>query len=83
MFGPLTYKEVRQSELGLGLDLNGGMHLTLEVSPVEIVRAMSGKCKDANFNKALAQAQKMQRTNPSTPFTTLFAQAFQPGSAQR
>ncbi len=77
VFGPLTYKEVRQSELGLGLDLNGGMHLTLEVSPVEIVRAMSGKSKDANFNKALAQAQTMQRTNPSTPFTTLFAQAFQ------
>ncbi|OWP62661.1 protein translocase subunit SecDF [Hymenobacter amundsenii] len=77
VFGPLTYKEVRQSELGLGLDLNGGMHLTLEVSPVEIVRAMSGKSKDANFNKALAQAQTMQRSNPSTPFTTLFAQAFQ------
>ena len=76
VFGPLTYKEVRQSELGLGLDLNGGMHLTLEVSPVEIVRAMSGKSKDANFNKAITQAQEMRRTNPSTPFTTLFAQAF-------
>ncbi|MBT9391869.1 protein translocase subunit SecDF [Hymenobacter sp. NST-14] len=76
VFGPLTYKEVRQSELGLGLDLNGGMHLTLEVSPVEIVRGMSGKSKDANFNKALNQAQEMRRTNPSTPFTTLFAQAF-------
>ncbi|SDY73797.1 protein translocase subunit SecDF [Hymenobacter psychrophilus] len=76
VFGPLTYKEVRQSELGLGLDLNGGMHLTLEVSPVEIVRAMSGKSKDANFNKAMAQAQQLQRTNPSTPFTTLFAQSF-------
>lgn len=76
VFGPLTYKEVRQSELGLGLDLNGGMHLTLEVSPVEIVRAMSGKSKDANFNKALAQAQELQRANPGTPFTTLFAQSF-------
>ncbi|NVO83321.1 protein translocase subunit SecDF [Hymenobacter terrestris] len=76
VFGPLTYKEVRQSELGLGLDLNGGMHLTLEVSPVEIVRAMSGKSKDANFNKAMAQAQAQQRSNPGTPFTTLFAQAF-------
>ncbi|WP_033426022.1 protein translocase subunit SecDF [Hymenobacter aerophilus] len=76
VFGPLTYKEVRQSELGLGLDLNGGMHLTLEVSPVEIVRAMSGKSKDANFNKAMTQAEALQRTNPGTPFTTLFAQSF-------
>ncbi|RSK45921.1 protein translocase subunit SecDF [Hymenobacter perfusus] len=77
VFGPLTYKDVRQSELGLGLDLNGGMHLTLEVSPVEIVRAMSGNSKDPVFNKAMTQAQELRKTNPSTPFTTLFAQSFQ------
>ncbi|WP_426493076.1 protein translocase subunit SecDF [Hymenobacter sp. 102] len=77
VFGPLTYKNVRQSELGLGLDLNGGMHLTVEVSPVEIVRAMSGNSKDPIFNKAMAQAQELRKTNPSTPFTTLFAQSFQ------
>ncbi|TGE22042.1 protein translocase subunit SecDF [Hymenobacter aquaticus] len=76
VFGPYTYRDVRASELGLGLDLKGGMHVTLEVSPVEIVRAMSGNSKDVNFNKALAQAQEMQKTNPSTPFTALFAQAY-------
>ncbi|MCC2546817.1 protein translocase subunit SecDF [Hymenobacter sp. BT175] len=72
-----TYKDVRQSELGLGLDLKGGMHVTLEVSPVEIVRAMAGNSKDPNFNKALALAQQRQQTNASTPFTALFAQAYQ------
>jgi len=77
VFGPFTYREVRQSELGLGLDLKGGMHVTLEVSPVEIVRAMSGNSKDAAFNKALDQAQEAQRTNSGTPFTTLFAQAYE------
>ncbi|PJJ54820.1 protein translocase subunit SecDF [Hymenobacter chitinivorans] len=76
VFGPYTYRDVRASELGLGLDLKGGMHVTLEVSPVEIVRAMSGNSKDVNFNKALTQAQELQRTNPSTPFTALFAQAY-------
>ncbi|TGE27019.1 protein translocase subunit SecDF [Hymenobacter metallicola] len=76
VFGPYTYRDVRASELGLGLDLKGGMHVTLEVSPVEIVRAMSGNSKDPNFNKALAQAQELQKTNPSTPFTALFAQAY-------
>ena len=30
VFGPFTYREVRQSELGLGLDLKGGMHVTLK-----------------------------------------------------
>ncbi|MCB2407212.1 protein translocase subunit SecDF [Hymenobacter lucidus] len=76
VFGPYTYRDVRASELGLGLDLKGGMHVTLEVSPVEIVRAMSGNSKDVNFNKALVEAQTMQKTNPSTPFTALFAQAY-------
>ncbi|WP_216679601.1 protein translocase subunit SecDF [Hymenobacter siberiensis] len=77
VFGPFTYREVRQSELGLGLDLKGGMHVTLEVSPVEIVRAMSGNSKDPAFNKALEQAQQAQKTNSGTPFTALFAQAYQ------
>lgn len=77
VFGPFTYREVRQSELGLGLDLKGGMHVTLEVSPVEIVRAMSGNSKDAAFNKSLEQAQEAQKTNSGTPFTALFAQAYQ------
>ncbi|WP_375379442.1 hypothetical protein [Hymenobacter volaticus] len=71
-----TYRDVRSSELGLGLDLKGGMHVTLEVSPVEIVRAMSGNSKDPKFNRAIEQAQTAQKANPSTPFTTLFAQAY-------
>jgi len=71
-----TYRDVRSSELGLGLDLKGGMHVTLEVSPVEIVRAMSGNSKDPKFNQAIEQAQAAQKANPSTPFTVLFAQAY-------
>ncbi len=77
VFGPYTYRDVRQSELGLGLDLKGGMHVTLEVSPVEIVRAMSGNTKDPAFNKALAMAQEDQKTNSGTPFTALFGQRYQ------
>jgi SecD/SecF fusion protein len=72
-----TYRDVRQNELGLGLDLKGGMHVTLEVSPVEIVRAMAANSKEPSFNKALALAQERQKTNSSTPFTTLFYQAYQ------
>src|SRR6476620_11765603 len=40
-----TYQDVRKSELGLGLDLQGGMNVVLEVSPVEIIRVMSGNSK--------------------------------------
>jgi SecD/SecF fusion protein len=76
VFGNYTYRDVKQSELGLGLDLKGGMHVTLEVSPVEIVRAMSGNSKDPAFNKALELAQQRQKTNSGTAFTTLFYQAY-------
>jgi SecD/SecF fusion protein len=77
VFGNYTYRDVKQSELGLGLDLKGGMHVTLEVSPVEIVRAMAGNSKDPAFNKAIALAQERQKTNSGTAFTTLFYQAYQ------
>jgi len=77
VFGNYTYRDVKQSELGLGLDLKGGMHVTLEVSPVEIVRAMAGNSKDPAFNKAIALAEERQKTNSGTPFTTLFYQAYQ------
>jgi len=76
VLGSLTYRDVRESQLGLGLDLKGGMHVTLEVSPVEIVRAMAGNSKDPAFNKAIELAQERQKTNSGTPYTTLFYQAY-------
>ena len=41
-----TYSECKSRELNLGLDLKGGMNVTLEVSVVDVIRAMS------NYNKA-------------------------------
>jgi SecD/SecF fusion protein len=70
-----TYQEVKENELGLGLDLRGGMHVVLEVSPIEIIKSMSGNSKDPNFLKAIARAQEMQR-NSQEKFTSLFAEAF-------
>jgi SecD/SecF fusion protein len=58
-----TYQEVKETELGLGLDLQGGMHVTLEVSPVEIVRGLSGNSKDAAFNAAVESAQERAKTS--------------------
>ena len=71
----MTYQEVKENELGLGLDLKGGMHVVLEVSPVEIIRSMSGNSKDPNFLKALDRAQELQRSSQER-FTTLFAEAY-------
>ncbi|MDX5419639.1 MAG: protein translocase subunit SecDF, partial [Hymenobacteraceae bacterium] len=58
-----TYQEVKENELGLGLDLRGGMHVVLEVSPIEIIKSMSGNSKDPNFLKALARAQELQKNS--------------------
>ncbi len=71
----MTYQEVKENELGLGLDLKGGMHVVLEVSPVEIIRSMSGNSKDPNFLKALARAQELQK-NSQERFTSLFGEAY-------
>jgi len=71
-----TYKEVQDMELNLGLDLQGGMHVTLEVSPVDIIKGLSGNNEDEGFNQALETARERQKTSQST-FVDLFYQAFQ------
>jgi len=75
VFMGYTFQEIKEKELGLGLDLKGGMHVVLEVSPVEIIKSMSGNSKDPNFLKALARAQEMQKTSQER-FTKLFGEAY-------
>ena len=70
-----TYQEIKEQELHLGLDLQGGMHVTLEVSPVEIVKAMANQNQDPALNKAIAKAVQAQKTDKSR-FTKLFYDAF-------
>lgn len=70
-----TYKDLKDIELNLGLDLQGGMHVTLEVSPVEIIKGLSGNSQDADFLSALDLAAERQKTS-QTSFTTLFQQAY-------
>jgi SecD/SecF fusion protein len=71
-----TYKEVQDMELNLGLDLQGGMHVTLEVSPVDIIKGLSGNNEDEGLNNALEKARERQKTSQSS-FVNLFYQAFQ------
>jgi len=70
-----TYKEVKDLELNLGLDLQGGMHVTLEVSPVEIIKGLSGNSQDPDFLQALTNANELQK-NSQASFTTLFLQSY-------
>lgn len=71
-----TYREVKEHELNLGLDLKGGMNVTMEVSVVDLVRSMAGQnVNDPTFQKALTLAQEKQR-NSNKDFVTLFGEAF-------
>ncbi len=71
-----TYQECKEREINLGLDLKGGMNVTLEVSVVELIRSMAGQnANDPTFEKALNRAIEMQR-NSQDPFVTLFGRAF-------
>lgn len=71
-----TYKDVKELEINLGLDLKGGMNVTLEVSVVDVIRALSNYNPDSTFNAALARAMELQKAS-TQDFVTLFGQAFQ------
>lgn len=71
-----TYKEVKENELALGLDLQGGMHVTLEVSPVEILKGLAGtNAKDPKFQEALKIAGERYKGGKDD-YTALFFEAY-------
>ncbi len=71
-----TYKEVKEQEINLGLDLKGGMNVTLEISVDDLIRALSNYNNDSTFNAALTRAREMQRGSQED-FVTLFGRAFE------
>ena len=56
--GYYTFQEVREKQLGLGLDLKGGMNVTLQISVPDILRALSNNSNDKTFNQAIANVEK-------------------------
>lgn len=74
-FTKYTYQEAKEQELNLGLDLQGGMNVVLEVSLDELVRNMSNNPKDLALNAAIEEANKM-KANSQADFISLFADAY-------
>lgn len=70
-----TYKECLEREINLGLDLKGGMNVTMEVSVADVVRAMSGYSTNETFVKAMNMANEKMKTSQAD-FVTLFGQSF-------
>ena len=74
-FRKFTYKECKEKELNLGLDLKGGMNVILEVSIPDVIKALADNKPDENFNQALATAAK-QATNSQDDVITLFIKEY-------
>ena len=73
--GSYTLKQCREMEIGLGLDLKGGMNVILEVSVPDVVKALADNKTDEAFNKAVAEASKQSITSQDD-FITLFVKEY-------
>jgi SecD/SecF fusion protein len=71
-----TYSECKQREINLGLDLKGGMNVTLEVMVIDVVKALSNNSKDSVFNAAISNSLKAQEDSQDD-FVTLFAMEYE------
>lgn len=70
-----TYKKCQAREINLGLDLKGGMNVMLEVSTVDVVKALANYTNDEVFNKAIDMALEQQKKSVNENFVNLFYDA--------
>ncbi len=71
-----TYRDAKEREINLGLDLRGGMNVVLEVSVKDIIQALSGNSQDPTFVEAMRLATENQRGSQQD-FLSLFGEAFE------
>ncbi|MCR5444515.1 MAG: protein translocase subunit SecDF [Bacteroidales bacterium] len=67
-----TYRQCQSREINLGLDLKGGMNVMLEVSTVDVVRALADHTEDPLFNQAIDNALAAQKKSTNRDFVSLF-----------
>ena len=76
-FKKFTYKECKEKELNLGLDLKGGMNVMLEVQVEDVVKALAGDSQnDPAFKEAIAEANAAMKDGSSTDYIGDFAKAY-------
>ena len=62
-FASFTYEEIEKQQINKGLDLEGGINVTLEVSVKDVLKTLSNNSKNPTFNRALERATKDRRGN--------------------
>ena len=75
-----TYNEAREKQIGLGLDLKGGMNVTLQISVPDIIRTLAKENPDPKFNEAVALAAKSKNTDFVSAFRSEYERLAPGGS---
>ena len=76
-FKKFTYKECKEKELNLGLDLKGGMNVMLEVQVEDVVKALAGDSQnDPAFVEAIAEANEALKQGTSSDYIGDFVKAY-------
>ena len=70
-----TYQKAKENELNLGLDLQGGMSVTMDVSLEGLIKSLSNNPKDPQLLNAIAEANRL-KVNSDADYITLFRDAF-------
>ncbi len=73
--GIYSYRECREMQIGLGLDLKGGMNVILEVSIPDVVKALANNSQDPEFVETLAAAKKVSVSSQEN-FVDIFAREY-------
>ena len=68
-----TYPEVQNNAMNLGLDLKGGINVILQISVRDILKGLAGNSKDPVFNKALDDADELQKDSQDSYLQSFFA----------
>ncbi len=71
-----TYQKSKESELLLGLDLQGGINVTLDIELEGLIKGLANNPRDANLVKAIQLADQKKLTNGGANYIDLFAQSF-------
>ena len=83
-FRKFTYKECKEKELNLGLDLKGGMNVMLEVQVEDVVKALAGDSQnDPAFQEAIAEANEALKQGTSSDYIGDFVKAYERLSGDR
>lgn len=79
--GAISYQKAKEQELNLGLDLQGGMSVTLEVELEGLLKSLSNNPKEPALTKAL-EAANQRKANSDADYISLFAQAYKEQNPQ-